>query len=145
MINKTNQDEIQKYLSDASNYHGSCQSVYFPENANDVSSILKEANAKKILVTVAGGGTGLTGACVPQGGIVISTERMNKIIEVNETKKFAITEPGVILSDLLRIISGKNLLYPPDPTEKNASSEVQLQQMLPAKKPLNMVRQGIMF
>ncbi len=118
MINKTNQDEIQKYLSDASNYHGSCQSVYFPENANDVSSILKEANAKKILVTIAGGGTGLTGACVPQGGIVISTERMDKIIEVNETEKFAITEPGVILSDLLRIISEKNLLYPPDPTEK---------------------------
>ena len=118
MINKSNQDEIQKYLSDASNYHGSCQSVYFPENANDVSSILKEANAKKILVTVAGGGTGLTGACVPQGGIVISTEKMNKIIEVNETEKFAITEPGVILSDLLRIISEKNLLYPPDPTEK---------------------------
>lgn len=118
MIKKTNQDEIKKYLSDASNFQGNCNSVYFPENIDDVSSIIKEANKKKILVTIVGGGTGLTGASVPQGGVVISMEKMNNIIEINQGEKFAIVQPGVILSDFLEKVNEKKLLYPPDPTEK---------------------------
>ncbi|MHB1687646.1 MAG: FAD-binding oxidoreductase [Ignavibacteriaceae bacterium] len=119
MIIKTNQDEIQNFVIDASNFHGNCEAVYFPASSAEVSQILKEADAKKILVTVAGNGTGLTGARVPQGGIVISTEKMNKVLEINKNEKFAVVEPGVILSNLLEMISGEKLLYPPDPTEKN--------------------------
>ena len=78
MIIKTSPDEIQNYLSDASNLKGTCDAVYFPENEADVCQILKEANEKKIKVTISGNGTGLTGARVPQGGIVISTEKMNR-------------------------------------------------------------------
>ena len=84
MIIKTSPDEIQNYLSDASNLKGYCDAVYFPENEADVIQIMKEANEKKIKVTASGNGTGLAGARVPQGGIVISTEKLNNIIEVNE-------------------------------------------------------------
>jgi D-lactate dehydrogenase (cytochrome) len=119
MIIKTSIDEIQNFLSDASNYKGFCEAVYFPENTEDVSKILKEANAKGTPVTISGNGTGLTGARVPEGGIVISTDRLNKILEIDTEEMFAITEPGVMLSDLLPTLKEKGLLYPPDPTENN--------------------------
>jgi D-lactate dehydrogenase (cytochrome) len=119
MIIKTQIDEIQNFLSDASNYKGFCEAVYFPESTNDVSKILKEANDKRIPVTIAGNGTGLTGARVPEGGIVISTDKLNKIIQIDAEKMYAISEPGVLLSDLLSALKEKNLLYPPDPTENN--------------------------
>ncbi len=119
MIIKTNQDEIQNYLSDASNFKGYCDAVYFPGNEEDISEILKEADKKKIPVTIAGNGTGLTGARVPQGGIVIATEKLNKIIEINPAEFYAVVEPGVLLSEFQEIIKAKKLLYPPDPTEKN--------------------------
>ncbi|MDR3611019.1 MAG: FAD-binding oxidoreductase [Ignavibacteriaceae bacterium] len=119
MIVKTSKDEIQNFLSDASNFKGFCEAVYFPEDRNDVSQILKEANDKKIQVTIAGNGTGLAGARVPEGGIVISTDRLNKIIEINKQKFYAIAEPGVLLSELLIILRKNDLLYPPDPTENN--------------------------
>jgi D-lactate dehydrogenase (cytochrome) len=119
MIIKTNHDEIENYLSDASNFKGDCDAVYFPENRDEVSSILKDANDKKIKVTVSGNGTGLAGARVPQGGIVIATDKMNKIIEINNEKMYALAEPGIILSEFLLTLKGMGLLYPPDPTEKN--------------------------
>ncbi len=119
MIIKTNPDEIENYLSDASNFKGYCDAVYFPENEKEISEIIKEANEKKVPVTVAGNGTGLTGARVPQGGIVISTEKLNKIIEINPKEFYSVVEPGVLLSEFQEIIKEKKLLYPPDPTEKN--------------------------
>ncbi len=119
MIIKTDLNEIQNYLVDASNFKGFCDAVYFPQNEKEISEILKETNEKNISVTVAGNGTGLTGARVPQGGIVISTEKLNRIIEINPKEFFAIVEPGVVLSEFQEQIKERNLLYPPDPTEKN--------------------------
>ncbi len=119
MIIKTSQDEIQNYLSDASNFKGFCESVYIPENIDEVKNILATANKLNTSVTISGNGTGLTGARVPQGGIVISTERLNKIHEINADEKYAVVEPGVMLSELLSQLKQIKLLYPPDPTEKN--------------------------
>ncbi len=119
MIVKTDQAEIQNYLKDASNTKGFCDAVYFPENANDIINILKQANENKIAVTVCGNRTGLTGASVPKGGIVLSTEKLNKIIEINEKEKYAIVEPGVLLADFLKELKSYSLYYPPDPTELN--------------------------
>jgi D-lactate dehydrogenase (cytochrome) len=119
MIVKTSLDEIQNYLTDASNLKGYCDAVYFPTSAKEISEILIEANKNKTPVTIAGNGTGLAGARVPLGGIVISTEKLNKIIEVNENELFAVLEPGVLLSDFQNTLKGKKLLYPPDPTEEN--------------------------
>ena len=119
MIVKSEQNEIQDYLKDASNTKGYCDAVVFPENTTDIINILQDANKKKTKVTVCGNRTGLTGASVPKGGIVLSTEKMNKIFEINTKEKFAIVEPGVLLSDFLIEIKTKNLYYPPDPTELN--------------------------
>lgn len=119
MIIKTNHDEIENYLSDASNFKGDCDAVYFPENKDQISSILKEAFEKNIKVTVSGNGTGLAGARVPDGGIVIATDKLNKIIEINKEKLYAVAEPGILLSEFLAQLKGLGLLYPPDPTEKN--------------------------
>ncbi|HOI29251.1 MAG TPA: FAD-binding oxidoreductase [Melioribacteraceae bacterium] len=119
MIIKQNSDEIQNYLSDASNYSGSCEAVYFPENENDVAALLKKSSDEKKRITISGNGTGLTGARVPEGGIVLSVEKMNRIIEVNESEKYAIVEPGVLLKDFQDEVESRNLFYPPDPTERN--------------------------
>lgn len=119
MIIKSKQDEIQNYLIDASNFKGFCDKVYLPETINEIREIMLEANSRLIPVTVSGNGTGLTGSRVPQGGIVISTEKLNKILEINKEKMYALVESGVLLSDLLSELKINKLLYPPDPTEKN--------------------------
>ena len=119
MIIKTLPDEIQNYLVDASNFHGECDAVYFPENAGEISEILHKANRDQTHVTISGNGTGLTGARVPSDGIVISTEKLNRIIEINKDEMFAIVEPAVILSEFQEKVKELGLMYPPDPTEKN--------------------------
>ena len=119
MIVKSKIDEIENYLVDASNTKGFCDSVYFPENVDDIVQVLKEANLKSIPITVSGNRTGVTGGGVPAGGIVISTEKLNKVIDIDEEHHFAIVQPGLLLSDLEKEVRGKNLFYPPDPTEKS--------------------------
>jgi len=119
MIVKTKIDEIENYLVDASNTKGFCDSVCFPETVDDIVQVLKEANLKNIPVTVSGNRTGVTGAGVPVGGIVISTEKLNKVIDVDEQNRCAVVQPGVLLSDLEEAVKEKNLFYPPDPTEKS--------------------------
>ncbi len=119
MIIKNRLDEIENFLCDASNFRGYCDAVYFPENKYEIIEILKEANRNNKKVTIAGNGTGLTGARVPLGGIVISTERLNKIIEINEEENFAIVQPGITLYNLKNKLNNFNLFYPPDPTEQN--------------------------
>lgn len=115
MIKKTDQEQIQNYLSDASNTKGYCDAVFIPENEADVKEIFKEAFNSKTPVTISGNRTGLTGAAVPFGGNVISTEKLNKVIDHDENK--ILVEPGLILSDLQKHLKEKGLFYPPDPTE----------------------------
>jgi D-lactate dehydrogenase (cytochrome) len=119
MIIKTSPDEIQNYLVDAANYKGHCDAVYFPENEAEVKQVLLQAYNNNTPVTISGNGTGLTGARVPEGGIVLSTDKLNRLVEVNETELFAVAEPGFLLSEFLKITSERSLFYPPDPTEKN--------------------------
>ena len=115
MIKKTDQEQIQNYLFDASNTKGYCDEVFFPENENDVKEVFKSNSQNKTPVTISGNRTGLTGAAVPYGGVVISTEKLNKIINLSDN--LVIVEPGVILSDLQKYLNEKGFFYPPDPTE----------------------------
>ena len=119
MITKTDISEIQNYLVDASNFQGNCEAVYFPETKEDIIAILRDANISGKKVTIVGNRTGLTGGCVPVGGIVISMDKMNKILQINESEMYAIVEPGVMLREFLDEVSERNLYYPPDPTEKD--------------------------
>jgi D-lactate dehydrogenase (cytochrome) len=119
VIIKNNPDEFQNYLSDASNYQGTAEAVYLPENEEEIIELVKRFKTDGIRITIAGNGTGLTGARVPEGGVVIAMEKMNKIIELNVAEKYLRVQPGMILKDLQDYVEGKKLFYPPDPTEKN--------------------------
>ncbi len=75
MIIKKDKSEIENFLVDAANYSGYCDKVYFPESEVDVVDIIKRANKERVKITISGNGTGLTGARVPEGGIVISMSK----------------------------------------------------------------------
>ena len=120
MLTKTQPDEIQSFLADASHMHGGhATRVVFPENATEVVELLSEASASQTPVTVSGAGTGTVGGRVPFGGIVLATDRLNRIMSIvhENSSGTATAEPGVILNDLQRAIDAEKLFYPPDPTE----------------------------
>jgi len=119
MIIKNNQDEIQSYLTDASNFKGKCDAVYIPENEYELSELVKMLYESNLEFTIAGAGTGLTGGRVPQGGVVVSMEKFNKILEINTNEEYVIVQSGVYLSELLDELKTLKYFYPPDPTEKN--------------------------
>jgi len=95
----------------------------FPATAEETSAVLKVAGRYGLPVTPRGAGYGYVGGCVPmQGGIVIATNRMNRIKEISVADFVAVTEPAVITGDLQARVRKKKLFYPPDPASlKNCS------------------------
>jgi FAD/FMN-containing dehydrogenase len=106
------------YLEDASGFQGRADRVVIPGSEAEVVEAMRAAAAGGIPVTVAGAGTGITGARVPEGGWVLSLERL-KGLEVGQGA--AKVEPGVLLSDLHAAAARSGQFYPPDPTETAAS------------------------
>lgn len=95
--------------------------VVKPGDTASVAGVLRLADKARIPVTPRGGGTGLCGGCVPtSGGILLSLERMNRIIEIDEDNFVATVEPGVLLSDLYEAVEQHGLYYPLYPGEKSA-------------------------
>ena len=91
-------------------------------SAEDVSAVLKYCNERQIAVTPRGAGTGLCGGCVAiHGGVVLSTEKMKKVLEVDTRNMTATVEPGVLLMEFPKSLEGTGLFYPPDPGEKTAT------------------------
>jgi D-lactate dehydrogenase (cytochrome) len=120
MIVKSEQDEIQSFLADASNMAGGhAARVLFPESAEEVARALASASLEGTPVTVAGAGTGIVGGRVPFGGVVLSTARLNRVGEIERVEEGgrATVGAGVVLSDFQREVAARGLLYPPDPTE----------------------------
>jgi glycolate oxidase len=90
--------------------------VVFPTTTQQISAILKMANAEKIPVTPRGGGTNVSGGSVPwHGGIVLCTTKMNNIIKIDKENLTATVEPGVVLQDLTMRLAKDGLFFPPDP------------------------------
>ncbi|MBS1796092.1 MAG: FAD-binding oxidoreductase [Acidobacteria bacterium] len=115
---KTQPDELQNYLTDASNLPGGfADRLLIPETTAEVAEILKEADEKRIPVTISGARTGTVGGAVPFGGWVVSLERLNQIEAIDQDGLFAIAGAGVVLSDFQKAVEAENLFYPPDPTE----------------------------
>jgi D-lactate dehydrogenase (cytochrome) len=122
MLVKTEQDEIQSFLADSSNMAGGrAARVIIPENSEEVAAALARASKERTSVTVAGAGTGIVGGRVPLGGVVISTERLNRIGEIvrEDGGGRATVGAGVVLADFQREVRARGLLYPPDPTESS--------------------------
>lgn len=96
--------------------------VVKPQSAEEVAEILKLANEKRIPVTPRGGGTGLSGGCVPVfGGVLLSLERMNRILEIDTENFVAVVEAGVILAELYNAVQAHGLYYPIYPGEETAT------------------------
>jgi FAD/FMN-containing dehydrogenase len=106
------------YLIDASGFSGTADRVLIPSTEQEVCEIVREAAASGIPLTVAGAGTGVTGGRVPQGGWVISMERLDSI---SIQTGLAICGAGVLLQDLQTAAGPSKQFYAPDPTEWGAS------------------------
>jgi D-lactate dehydrogenase (cytochrome) len=122
MQTKTNPDEIESFLSDASFIReGHADRVVLPESVEEISEILANANRERVPVTVSGAGTGTVGGRVAFGGIVLATDKLNRIKQLvrEGLGGFAVVEPGVVLAELQRAVDHEGLLYPPDPTERD--------------------------
>ncbi len=95
--------------------------VVKPRTAEEISKIMIICNAENIPVTPRGAGTGLSGGALPHvGGVVISFERMNSIIDIDERNLQVTTEPGVITEVLQNAVKEKGLFYPPDPSSRGS-------------------------
>jgi glycolate oxidase len=96
--------------------------VVKPENAEQVSKVIKWANQKIVPVIARGGGTGLAAGAVPlSGGIVLSLEKMNKIIEVDTANLFMVLEPGISTGEVQRTAKEHGLFYAGDPCSAESS------------------------
>ena len=95
--------------------------VVIPIDAKEISKTLKYCSEHEIPVTPSGARTGLSGGSLPVfGGVLISSEKLNKIIEIDEKNHQVVTEPGVITEVLQNTVKEKGLFYPPDPASKGS-------------------------
>jgi glycolate oxidase len=107
---------VEPYAQDAVKEKFPPEAVLLPASAEEVSRILRLANERRFPVTARGGGVGYTGGAVPvEGGVVVGTDRMNRIREINADDLYAVTEPGVTTYALQQAVESRGLFYPPDP------------------------------
>ena len=96
--------------------------VVFPVTTQDVVAVIRLADEVLAPVTTRGSGTGLSGGCVPRpGGILLSFERMNRILEIDTDNQVAVVQPGVTLAQLDEATAADGLVYPVFPGENSAS------------------------
>ncbi|MDQ3320830.1 MAG: FAD-binding protein [Acidobacteriota bacterium] len=108
--------KVEPYGADAVKEKFPPEAVVFPESTKQMCEILKLANEYKFPVTARGGGVGYTGGAVPvDGGIVVGTDRMNRIIEINPDDLYVICQPGLTTYELQQAVEKYGLLFPPDP------------------------------
>ena len=99
------------------------EAVAFPRTTTQVSRILAFCHRRRIPVTTRGGGRGYVGGCVPiKGGLVLSTIRMNRILEISKPDGVAVVQPGVITAGLASSAVRQKLFYPPDPASLKEST-----------------------
>lgn len=108
--------KVEPYGADAVKEKFPPEAVVFPESTAQMAEILKLANQYLFPVTARGGGVGYTGGAVPvNGGIVIGTDRMNKIIEISADNLYAICQPGITTYELQQAVEKQGLMFAPDP------------------------------
>ena len=109
LLEKYSEDETSecKYFPEA---------VVLPRTSDEITHVMMLANEHQFPVTPRGTGTGVTGGALPVlGGVVLSLERMNDLLEIDLDNMIVITEPGVITGDLHAAVEKEGLFYPPDP------------------------------
>ena len=113
---------VQEYGHDKTeDYFFLPEVVVKPRTAQEISEVLKICNVHKIPVTPRGAGTGLSGGALPvRNGMVLSMERFNKILNIDELNLQATVEPGVITEVFQNAVKEKGLFYPPDPASQGS-------------------------
>jgi glycolate oxidase len=120
---RSDQSALEIYGVDALGKGHPPDVVIIPENREQIAAIARLCNAERVPLVVRGAGTGFTGGAVPTcGGVLLSMERFNRILEIDGLNLLAIVEPNVINADLQRAVEKVGLFYPPDPASLNQSS-----------------------
>jgi glycolate oxidase len=118
----TDAEQLQNYSHDETEDLKFLPAVVVkPTTVNQIAEIMRIANAEQIPVTPRGAGTGLSGGALPvHGGILLSMEKFNKILEIDERNLQATVEPGVINQVFRDAVEAKGLFYPPDPASRGS-------------------------
>ena len=116
------EESLEKYSHDETeDLHFFPEAVALPIHAEEVSALVKFCNQHLIPITPRGAGTGLSGGALPiYGGLVISMEKMNRLLKIDERNLQAHVEPGLITEVLINAVAEKGLLYPVDPASKGS-------------------------
>jgi glycolate oxidase subunit GlcD len=118
-----NQDEVKTYSKDASGLSYPPELVVRIQETPQIQRLMRLANEYKFPVIPRGGGSGLAGGCLPVlGGVVLSLEKLNRIISVDTQNLIAEVQPGVITKDLRDAVQQKKLFFPPDPAGMDQST-----------------------
>jgi glycolate oxidase len=113
-------EDLICYGFDASGIESRPSAVAWPKNTEEVVRVMKYAFENEISVTPRGAGTGMTGGSIPlNGSIVLSLEKMNKLVELDTNNLNVVVEPGIINGRLQRDIEHLGFFYPPDPASMN--------------------------
>ena len=109
-------DRVEPYGADAVKEKFPPEAVVFPETNEEMVAILKLANEHFFPVTARGGGVGYTGGAVPvDGGIVIGTDRMKRIVEINSDDLYVVCQPGLTTYEVQQAVAEHGLMFAPDP------------------------------
>jgi glycolate oxidase len=109
-------EELRCYSYDATGREFLPEAVALPASAQEIAAILALANTHRFPVVPRGAGSGMSGGSLPvQGGLVLTTTRLNQILEIDPVNMIAVVEPGVITGELQAALKQYKLMYPPDP------------------------------
>ncbi len=119
----TRTEDLVEFASDATSLSSMPDAVAFPKNSEEISEILQLANQDYFPVIPRGAGSGKSGGAVPvRGGLILSMDRLNRILDIDTENFTAKVEPGVITSHLQTAVEKYGLFYPPDPASLHIST-----------------------
>jgi glycolate oxidase len=119
----TDADSRVRYGVDALQIGHPADVVLLPADTAQISAIARLCNERLIPLVVRGAGTGYTGGAVPvRGGVVLSMERFDRILDIDEESLLAVVQPHVITRDLQDAVEARGLFYPPDPASLKQST-----------------------
>jgi glycolate oxidase len=114
---------LDSYGTDAVNRTHRPDLVLLPGSRDEIAAIVRLCHDQKVPLVVRGGGTGYSGGAVPiHGGIVLSLERLDQILEIDQDNLLARVQPNVITGDLHAAVERVGLFYPPDPASLQRST-----------------------
>ena len=119
---RSDDESLARYGTDALKRGHPADLVVLPANTQEVAAVVRVCATQRLPIVPRGAGTGYTGGAVPtSGGVVLSLERMNRILEIDEANLIAVVEPNVVTGDLQDAVEKVGLFYPPDPASLRQS------------------------